>query len=486
MSEGRHPGPHPDADRLSAFIEGALTEQERQESLAHLAECAECRSIVFLAQEVVPAPMLQPSTLSVWRRWLPPLSLAAAAAACCLVITLWIRPHPTTRSVAKNVAVARQTAPPLPPVSTQAAGAAPQGSVTPARSRQAFAAKKPVPAVSRRQAAVAAPTGAIRAFAGGSQSQAAPSAAKQAPAAASNGQPPTALVVGGAVAQLPTAPATGSAFAAQRASGNVASMRANSTLKQSTAAPPPAGAGALTAGPAVNRLLAPGNALHLTIEHNEGPDNGFSAIRGAVTDLSGAAIPHASVTLQNAAGGTIATATTDANGQFAWTTIAPGQYELQISATGFTTGSERLDLQARDLALLKPTLKVGAATQTVEVVEDNKTLATTSAATGAQLAAIVPALPGKLPAAATVANNGRMLALDTAGTLYLSRDAGHRWKKVRPVWTGSIAHLAVTPEAESSAHKEGAISGVSSSSFELTATDGAVWISSDGAHWRLR
>ena len=58
MSEHLHPGLHPDADSLNAFIEGVLPEHERLACLAHLADCSRCREIVYLAQEpVAPAPI---------------------------------------------------------------------------------------------------------------------------------------------------------------------------------------------------------------------------------------------------------------------------------------------------------------------------------------------------------------------------------------------------------------------------------------------
>jgi hypothetical protein len=43
-------GPHPGADTLAAFAESALGGPERQQTLAHLAECADCREIIYLAQ----------------------------------------------------------------------------------------------------------------------------------------------------------------------------------------------------------------------------------------------------------------------------------------------------------------------------------------------------------------------------------------------------------------------------------------------------
>jgi hypothetical protein len=263
-------------------------------------------------------------------------------------------------------------------------------------------------------------------------------------------------------------------------------MRAKSELKQATPAPPPAAPGALTAGSAVNGFLASGNALHLTIEHNQGPDNGLSAIRGTVTDPSGAVIGRASVTLRRTSSEIASTATADVQGRFTLPEVAPGQYELQVSAPGFQTDSERIDLEARDVAVLAPVLQIGASAQSVDVVAEDNALVTTPAARDAQLAAISPQLPDKLPAATTVVKNGRMLALDTRGTLYVSRDAGRHWKKIRPVWTGSIAHLTLAEQAELSALNKKEFSSTAPPLFQLTTTDGAIWISSDGAHWRLR
>lgn len=40
---------HPDADLLAAFAEKRLLGHEREELLAHLAECADCREVVALA-----------------------------------------------------------------------------------------------------------------------------------------------------------------------------------------------------------------------------------------------------------------------------------------------------------------------------------------------------------------------------------------------------------------------------------------------------
>jgi hypothetical protein len=322
-------------------------------------------------------------------------------------------------------------------------------------------------------------------IAGANTGQNAPAAAKQAPPEAASDQAHATVASSGrAPAALTASPGTGSAASAQVSPGVVAPMRADQLAASSAA---PTIDGALLQAPQQNALLAPVSALHLTIEHNHGPDNGLSAISGTVSDRSGATIPRASVTLRKASGEIAATATTDRDGRFSLSSVAPGEYGLQISAPGFMTETERLELQARDLALLAPALRVGTASQTVEVTAENSALATASVASDAQLAAIVPVLPGKAAATTLVVKNGRILALDASGTLYLSRDAGRRWKKIRAVWTGSIVHLGVNSETASSDLKTAKeASGIATQLFELTASDGAVWVSNDGAHWRLR
>jgi hypothetical protein len=50
---GHGSGQHPDADQMSAFVEHVLPAHEREEMLAHLAVCPECRATVRLSQEAV-------------------------------------------------------------------------------------------------------------------------------------------------------------------------------------------------------------------------------------------------------------------------------------------------------------------------------------------------------------------------------------------------------------------------------------------------
>ena len=87
---GSHPAPgHPDADLLAAFAEHSLPERERARLIQHLANCAERREVLTLAQpplEHVTAVMHSPGWLS-WPvlRWGTVLALAVVVGAAVLL-----------------------------------------------------------------------------------------------------------------------------------------------------------------------------------------------------------------------------------------------------------------------------------------------------------------------------------------------------------------------------------------------------------------
>ncbi len=94
MSEFLQSGQHPDVDQLSAFAEQALPAHEREQVLAHLATCPDCRSIVSLtlppledAAELLPQPL--PSRKPWYAGWgfLWPAA-GAVAVTVLLVLTL--------------------------------------------------------------------------------------------------------------------------------------------------------------------------------------------------------------------------------------------------------------------------------------------------------------------------------------------------------------------------------------------------------------
>jgi len=88
---------HPDADQMSAFVEHALPAHEREEMLAHLAVCPECRATVRLSQgpaeeveEPAAAPVEEPKRRPWFAGWVVAWPVAGALAAM-VVFALYMR-----------------------------------------------------------------------------------------------------------------------------------------------------------------------------------------------------------------------------------------------------------------------------------------------------------------------------------------------------------------------------------------------------------
>ena len=91
------------------------------------------------------------------------------------------------------------------------------------------------------------------------------------------------------------------------------------------------------------------------------------AVRGTVTDPSGAVIPSATVHLTNQVSGFDRTASTDALGQFGFSNVSFNNYRIKISAEGFAPLSQGLSIQSVVGTNLKLILQVEGASQTVTV-----------------------------------------------------------------------------------------------------------------------
>jgi hypothetical protein len=107
--------------------------------------------------------------------------------------------------------------------------------------------------------------------------------------------------------------------------------------------------------------------LGLRIEHDRGPMNKLSEITGAVTDVTGATIPNASIVLHSIKEGSRRTARSNSQGQFTFAGIPAGRYQIEVSSPGFMQLSSLFNLLPRDRAILSATLNVGAVTQAVTV-----------------------------------------------------------------------------------------------------------------------
>jgi hypothetical protein len=110
---------------------------------------------------------------------------------------------------------------------------------------------------------------------------------------------------------------------------------------------------------------------------------GAASVRGNVTDPSGAAIPNATVHLINSVNNSQQTTTTDQQGSYAFTDVAPGIYSLAIEAQGF----ERFEQSGIHIAAnaavpvtFNAQLKIAEVQQSVTVRPENGEQCLTAAA----------------------------------------------------------------------------------------------------------
>src|SRR5262245_44908366 len=99
-----------------------------------------------------------------------------------------------------------------------------------------------------------------------------------------------------------------------------------------------------------------------------------SALRGIVTDPSGARLPHATIQLKSPAGEQ--TQTTDDNGQYAFTAIAPGRYDVEVTAQDFKADHRR-DLNINGATTFNVQLALEGQNQVVTVQDAVETAVST-------------------------------------------------------------------------------------------------------------
>lgn len=106
-----------------------------------------------------------------------------------------------------------------------------------------------------------------------------------------------------------------------------------------------------------------------------------ASISGRVTDPSGAGIPAATVTIKNTATSATQTAMTDVQGRYALEDLPIGPYDLTVSKTGFQNAVRSgLTLTVGAAPVLDFQMKVGQATETVNVTAEAAQVETTTAA----------------------------------------------------------------------------------------------------------
>lgn len=122
----------------------------------------------------------------------------------------------------------------------------------------------------------------------------------------------------------------------------------------------------------VSMLLAFGSARDVV-------GQGLARIVGTVTDGTGAAVPSAHITATQGSTGVTAETTSNGNGEFVFSSLAPTIYNISISAAGFTTFVQKgVTLQADQAVTVNAALKIGATSDSVVVTADAPQVDTTT------------------------------------------------------------------------------------------------------------
>lgn len=165
--------------------------------------------------------------------------------------------------------------------------------------------------------------------------------------------------------------------------------------------------------------------------------------------------------------------------------VSAKENELQTNAdiaAELKTAPERADAErAQDRmvgAAGRPMLQAEAASAPMQMKAANSR---TGASQAVYQAKQLSGLPSGLVAVSTVIAEHKVLAVDEAGSVFLSADAGVHWESIGPQWSGRA--VAVRSQAEVKPSADG---GAPENTFELVNEEGQVWTSPDGRSWKAK
>ncbi len=110
--------------------------------------------------------------------------------------------------------------------------------------------------------------------------------------------------------------------------------------------------------------------------------SGNGTIDGRVFDESRAAVPSAVVTAHNEATGLSRSATVSSTGTFRIGPLPAGRYEVSVALTGFATQVRSAIVQVGETVTVDFTMKVGAVTESIQVVGESPLVQTTTSDVG--------------------------------------------------------------------------------------------------------
>src|SRR5580700_652711 len=92
-----------------------------------------------------------------------------------------------------------------------------------------------------------------------------------------------------------------------------------------------------------------------------------ATLSGTITDAQGGAIPNANISAKNVAAGISTDTTTNATGAYSIPNLNPSDYEVSVSAPGFSTAAVKVTLTVGAKQEMSLSLTVGEVQQVVRV-----------------------------------------------------------------------------------------------------------------------
>ena len=367
-------GPHPDADVLSAFAERALPEIERTQVLAHLAECTDCRQIVFFAlpDSEEPQKVLLAKDRAVSTQFALRWGTLAVAIAVAAFLVVSIRHHGA-------VSVYQQAAPVKGPGQMAAELKTPadvaemrvlrDNRASRTTTGLAYSEKKAIPAPKHM---TAKPAGKFDFDESGQVRMAPRSEDAELDKLQANAKS------FGALGKLEPAPASTAPAVSPHVSGGLIQANGNKPAYSVTGQ-----------GQTALAKLAVGQGN----------------LDGTVFDPSGAVIPNATVSMNGLASSRIARS--DPAGKFSFDHLVPGSYTVKAAAPGFkATEVQQVSVLVNKDSNLRLTLEPGTASEAVEVSAATRSSTSTSEVANAEVEVTATA-PAVESTGAAVAQNAK-------------------------------------------------------------------------------
>ncbi|HEY9140791.1 MAG TPA: carboxypeptidase-like regulatory domain-containing protein, partial [Bryobacteraceae bacterium] len=99
-------------------------------------------------------------------------------------------------------------------------------------------------------------------------------------------------------------------------------------------------------------------------------------IQGVISDLTGAAIPSATIGLRNVDTGVTATATSSSSGNYRFSSLPPGNYVVSAELAGFRKAEIKVTLETNQTQGVNISMALATSTQTYNVTTEAPTLDT--------------------------------------------------------------------------------------------------------------